>query len=122
MYLADGVTARGHAAILHRLQANAELREAYGHGAHEVDAIDPQTLDVRIITLAPAAKPPTHWLSARIRLGSAARLHACYSLASFQEDAEWIPPMVLQAGMQGRAWVDQHAKSFSHARVIKTAY
>ncbi len=53
VYSADGVTARGRPAILHRLQANAELREAYGHGAHEVDAIDPQTLDVRVINPSP---------------------------------------------------------------------
>ena len=39
--------ARGRAAILQRLRSSAELHGAYGHGAHEVDAIDPQPLEVR---------------------------------------------------------------------------
>ena len=55
VYTNQGVVARGRAAILQRLQSNAELHRAYGHGAHEVDAIDPQPLEVRVCHCTPRA-------------------------------------------------------------------
>ena len=64
VYTNQGVVARGRAAILQRLQSSAELHRAYGHGAHEVDAIDPQPLEVqkppRISPLCPIVNWSRH--------------------------------------------------------------
>ena len=91
----QGVTTRGQAAIVQRLQSNAELHAAYGNGAHEIDALDPQPLDVRVSALShsrllASALDDLHLLSPMLRAEESRELQK--TLCGFQPACRSCPP------------------------------
>ena len=48
MYTNEGVSTRGRAAIVQRLQGLAELHAAFGSGTHQTDTIDSMPMQVHI--------------------------------------------------------------------------
>lgn len=48
MYTNEGVSTRGRAAIVQRLQGLAELHAAFGSGTHQTDTIDSQPMQVQL--------------------------------------------------------------------------